>query len=244
MDADQLPQDFKVNFMIIGAQKCGTTSLAEQLAKHPEICFCKTKEPAYFNTTADWQAGLSRYHALFTPAPREICGEASTSYTFLPEYPETHSRLYSYNPELKLIYIMRNPVERIMSHYAHRLSLGRINALPENEVFARPDYINRTRYSYQIGPYLELFGRKNILLLLFEDYIHHQEETLKQTALFLGISPETFPEIDTTPKNKTRRAREPQFSPGVKRQLWDVLRTDVQSLEEIMGKRLDIWTDQ
>jgi hypothetical protein len=64
-----------VDFMIIGAQKSGTTSLAAQLADHPQICFSQIKEPGYFNETEDWESGLDRYHQLFDPADGQLCGE-------------------------------------------------------------------------------------------------------------------------------------------------------------------------
>jgi len=109
----------RVDFMMIGAQKSGTTSLAAQLAAHPQICFCREKEPAYFHQVADWRAELDHYHALYDPRPGQLLGEASTHYTFFPQYRDTAARLYEYNPALKLIYIMRQPVDRIVSLYSH-----------------------------------------------------------------------------------------------------------------------------
>ena len=91
----------RVDFMIIGAQKAGTTSLAAQLAAHPQVCFCREKEPGYFHQTADWRAGLDGYHALYDPRPGQLLGEASTYYTFFPEYRGTAERLY----DLSLIHI-------------------------------------------------------------------------------------------------------------------------------------------
>jgi hypothetical protein len=136
----------RIDFVIIGAQKCGTTSLAEQLAQHPQICFSRNKEPGYFHQTEEWQAGLAKYHALFTPRNGQLCGEASTFYTFFPEWRATHKRLYAYNPNLKLIYIMRKPVERVISHYAHDLVRHSVQEPPELAVFKNPAYINRSRY--------------------------------------------------------------------------------------------------
>ena len=193
----------RVDFMIIGAQKSGTTSLAEQLAAHPEICFSSIKEPGYFNTTADWQAGLDSYHALFAPVQGQLCGEASTMYTFLPETPDTCAHVYDYNPELKLIYIMRDPVKRVVSHYGHNYVRGLERRPAEEAVTADPRYINRSRYGVQIRPYLELFGSENVLLLVFEEYIRDQLGTLRQVARFLGISEQEFEVADTSVRHKT-----------------------------------------
>lgn len=189
--------------MIIGAQKCGTTNLAAQLAGHADVAFCKIKEPGYFHQHADWQSGLEQYHALFTPQPGQICGEASTMYTFFPEWPETATRLFAYNPDLKLIYIMRNPVERVISNYTHNLVRGIDTVSPEQTVLQDPGYINRSRYGVQIRPYLELFPRQNILLLIFEEYVADQAGTLRQVAEFLEISSTGYRQVDTVEQHKT-----------------------------------------
>lgn len=268
--------------MIIGAQKCGTSSLASQLAAHPEICFCKIKEPGYFDRTEDWEAGLDEYHALYSPEEGQICGESSTMYTFIPEWLGTHERLYAYNPGLKLIYIMRQPVERILSNYSHRVVRRTVEGPPEDSVLQNPTYINRTRYGVQLRPYLDLFGRDQILLIIFEEYIADQPKTLAQICEFLGIAlPDSTDEyqdavvhktvgghylpptlnkltygdnvrrlLDHVPsslKRVTRRGlgkkieAKPEFSPALKETLWRLLEDDVQTVETLLGRRLDQW---
>lgn len=202
--------------MIIGAQKCGTTSLARQLAAHPQICFCQIKEPGFFNTTEDWRASVAEYHALYDPEPGQICGEASTMYTFLPEWRGTHRRLHDYNPDLKLIYIMRQPVERIISNYSHRLVRKTVAEPPETAVFADPAYLNRTRYSVQIKPYLELFPRENVLFLIFEEYVADQKKTLRQIADFLQMDPQAYPATLQT-KAAHKSVGESHLTPWMKR---------------------------
>lgn len=198
-----MKESFRANFMVIGAQKCGTTSLAKQLSEHPEICFSDEKEPGFFNSTADWMLRLEEYHSLYSPSPGQLCGEASTMYTFLPEFKETHMRLHEYNPNLKLIYMMRQPVERIISHYAHRVNHGHALALPEKAVLDDPSFIQRSRYGFQIQPYIQLFGRNKIHFILFEDYTSDPIEILMNVASFLGVSPEPFKEVDLSAKNQS-----------------------------------------
>ncbi|MBP8950713.1 MAG: sulfotransferase domain-containing protein [Candidatus Promineofilum sp.] len=193
----------RVDFMMIGAQKAGTTSLAAQLAAHPQICFCQEKEPGYFHKTEDWAAGLEQYHSLYSPTPGQLCGEASTYYTFFPEFLDTHKRLYEYNPALKLIYVVRQPVERIISHYTHNRVREIDTRPPEEAVFAAPAYVDRSRYGVQIRPYMELFGPENVLLLVFEEYTADQIATLYRVAEFLGIEPGPFAETDTTPLHQS-----------------------------------------
>lgn len=192
-----------VDFMLIGAQKCGTTSLAGQLAEHPEVCFCDIKEPGYFQQAEDWRAGLDEYHRLYSPQNGQICGEGSTMYTFLPEYTDTFLRIHAYNPDVKLIYMMRQPVERIVSHYTHNFVRKIETQPPEIATISDPVYINRSRYSVQIRPYLELFGSDNILLLIFEEYIADQISMLKRIASFLNITPSFFDQSDTSPKHQS-----------------------------------------
>lgn len=192
-----------VDFMLIGAQKSGTTSLSYQLAQHLEVSFCKKKEPQFFSKEIDWINHIDKYHALFNHAPDKIYGEASTTYTWMPQYPKTAQRLFAYNPNMKLIYIMRQPVERIISHYTHHLLRARTTFPKEREVFEIPEYINHSRYAVQIKPYLELFPRKNILLLIFEEYIENPLDTLNKIAKHLEISPKGFDDIDLRPQYQT-----------------------------------------
>ncbi|MCH7588138.1 MAG: sulfotransferase domain-containing protein [Chloroflexi bacterium] len=193
----------RVDFMMIGAQKCGTTSLASQLAQHPAICFSQLKEPGYFNQTDDWEAGLDHYHGLFAPRNGQICGEASTMYTFLPEWEHTHTRLFAYNPNLKLIYIMRNPVERTISNYAHDLVRGLVNGDSGETLLLQDAYLNRSRYYFQMKPYVELFPMENILLLVFEEYIADQQSTLNRITEFLNIHEFDFADAGPSEKHKT-----------------------------------------
>ena len=192
-----------VDFMIIGAQKSGTTSLASQLSSHPEICFCKIKEPGYFHSTTDWRMNLEGYHQLYSPVEGQILGEASTMYTFLPEFRNTYKKLYEYNPNLKFIYIMRHPVERIVSHYTHRMLRNQVKEPLETAVFNDPSYINRSRYGLQIQPYINHFGRENILLLIFEEYVSDQLMTLEKIADFLKIDAAPLKTVDTKPKHQS-----------------------------------------
>jgi len=266
-----------VNFMLIGAQKSGTSSLAYQLIQHPQISFCKHKEPDYFSKSIDWQADLNKYHELFSCSPGKIYGEASTTYSWILEYPETADRLYKYNPNLKLLYIMRQPVERAISHYTHHLLRARTKYPLEIEVFENPTYINHSRYALQLGPYLERFPRENLLLIIFEEFSQNAHGILYSIADHLGIDRTGFDKIDLKPQYRTmdrtgdrkikkwltpfarifplkiRNAlRGPfvfkldskiEFPLETKKLLWRFLQDDVQAIENIMERSLDLWRD-
>ena len=274
-----------VDFMLIGAQKCGTTSLAQQLATHPQICFSNPKEPEYFNTVSDWRSEIERYHAMFQPEQGQICGEASTLYTSLPAFRGTSERIYEYSPSMKLIYMMRNPVERIISNFTHDLVRSEIQGSPETAVFTDPGYVDRSRYAVQIRPYLESFGREQVLLLIFEEYVQDAAPVLDKIAEFIGVDRGLFASEQALHAHKSvgevylkhaalrslvrtsafenlrsyvpvsirqplRRAlgrqmdEKPHFSLALRRDLWRFLEDDVRAIEELMGRRLDLWRDE
>ena len=193
----------KVDFMIIGAMKSGTTSLAHYLSRHPEICFSKEKEPGFFSKYENWEKKINSYHALFNASPGQKLGEASTMYTMRMDYPNVSDRLYKYNPNLKLIYILRDPVQRIISHYAHRYVRKRIKSSPENEVTADSSYLDRSKYFYQISPYLDRFPRKNILFIIFEQFIEAPTRTMRNVSSFLGIDESFYNQIEFKAQNSS-----------------------------------------
>ena len=113
----------KVNFMIVGVQKSGTTALSEFCSEHPEICMAKPKEPHLFDAEEFDEAGLDdNYSKFFDHFKGEaILGEATPIYMFLPEIAK---RLHTYNPDLKLLVILRDPVDRAISQYSMSQSRG------------------------------------------------------------------------------------------------------------------------
>jgi hypothetical protein len=193
-----------VNFMIIGVQKCGTTSLSSHITKHPQINFCKQKEPDFFSKNSNWHKQLKEYHSLFDCAnPGCILGEASTTYSWLLEYPDTPNRLFKYNPDLRFVYIVRDPVERIRSHYMHHYLKARTKYGFLEEVLSDPTYINHSRYAIQIRQYIELFGKDSFYFLTLEDYKNNTEHHLENIFEFLGVSQKVAENIELTPKNLT-----------------------------------------
>lgn len=204
----------KVDFMIIGAAKCGTTTLASMLSQHESINFCRRKEPYFFTNPKIYGNSLKNYHQLYDPKPGQLMGEASTSYTFMPEFLDTHEKLYEYNPELKLIYIIRDPIKRVQSHYMHNLMTGRATELPQVEVREDPAYINRTRYFYQMEPYINRFTKDQILLLTLEDMASDPVFVLKKVARFLDIDETGFVDINMEPQNVSTRKGAIRNFPG------------------------------
>ena len=113
------------DFIVIGAMKSATTTLHDQLAQQPGVFMSEPKEPNFFSNDEQYARGMAWYHGLFKDAaPDDLCGESSTHYTKLPTYPHTVERLKEAVPDAKLIYVMRHPIDRLISQYIHEWSEG------------------------------------------------------------------------------------------------------------------------
>ena len=111
------------NLVIIGAMKCGTTSLHYYLDQHPDISMSAKKETNFF-TPRGFDKGVEWYEQQFTGGTR-ICGEASPNYSYFDRFPGVPERMHSVIPEPRIIYMVRNPIRRILSQYVHECSAGR-----------------------------------------------------------------------------------------------------------------------
>jgi len=211
-----LLKQMRVDFMILGAQKCGTTTLARRLASHPQLAISNPKEPHFFSTTADWRGGLAHYHGLF-PAnsladPDRLCFEASTSYTFHP-----HRRLAiwealrAYNPALKFIYLVRHPVERILSAYMHNVLRGAARRPPEQILLSDPLYLAVSRYYSQIRPFIETFGHDRVLILELDALTRQPETVDPALARLLGITVDGFDAVDLHENASTLGRKRPRY---------------------------------
>lgn len=191
-----MKSEFTVDFMIVGAQKCGTTTLAKLLSNHSSIVCCDEKEPSFFCSTDNWKQEISDYHSLFQWKEGALHFEASTTYTWYPPY-NACKDLYAYNPDLKIIYIVRNPVDRIVSSYMHAYKHSYIADLDiEKAITEKPFLLNMTRYATQIRPYIEHFGADQVKILFFEDLIRDKAVIINQLSDFLGIATEDFADTD------------------------------------------------
>lgn len=181
----------KPDFIIIGAMKSATSTLHEQLALQPDFFMSTPKEPFYFSDDKVFSKGRDWYLRLFNDAhPDQLCGESSTHYTKLPDYPATINRMKSELPDIKLIYVLRHPIDRLVSHYIHQWSQN-VFRCDINEAIQRYDeLINYSRYAYQIKPYLDAYGRDNILFIFNEALRVRPQAELERVAAFLGLDPE------------------------------------------------------
>jgi hypothetical protein len=196
----------RINFLIIGAQKCGTTTLFEILARHEEVAMSKIKELNFFNVIRELTTeNIKRYHDNFNWQEGKIYGEASTRYTQYPLYNDPAKQTFKYNPRIKLIYIIRDPIDRILSQYSFYRIQGLAKKPFEQEIFLNEEYLKTGLYFYQLSQFLKYFDRKNILILFFDDLIHQIDKIKMQLAEFLEIDVKKFID-EKIHKNKSEGA--------------------------------------
>ncbi len=170
--------------------KSGTTSLFEYIAQHPEICPAKDKEPEFFVRKEKLEKGMGYYEKLWSwdSSIHKYALEASTSYTKVPVFPNAAENMKQTARNFKFIYIVRDPISRIISQLGHTAMIENtiINAKISEKVLKNS--IHYSSYTAQINEYAERFGKESILLLQFEDFILDPIAISNRVSNFLNIS--------------------------------------------------------
>jgi hypothetical protein len=196
------------NFIIPGAGKSGTNSLRSYLNEHPQVYFCRAKEPNYFAHAYD--LGDDWYEGLFGgagAAAAAATGEASTHYFW---YPESASRIHAYNPDMRLVFSLRDPVRRAYSDYTAKLSRAG-EALSFREVVdSDTTLLAHSRYHTNLKRYLDVFPMEQIHVIVFDDFIADRNAVLAGICEFLGVDVSfKFSSID----RRENRSQMPIFAP-------------------------------
>ena len=180
------------NLVVIGGMKCGTTSLHLYLDQHPDIAMSRPKEIHFFlernaHRTVAW------YEAHFD-SRAAVRGESSPGYTKYPQRDGVPARMHALIPDARLIYLLRDPIDRTVSHYLHeylrnwehRPLAEALRSFPDNP------YVNASRYHMQLERYLEYYPLSQILLLATEDLRDDPQATLRRVVDFVGVAPFQF----------------------------------------------------
>jgi Sulfotransferase domain len=176
------------NFLVIGAAKAGTTSLYHYLRAHPQVFMAETKELNFFVETDGWAKGTSWYERQFDGAGAAVAvGEASPNYSKYPLFPGVPQRIARLIPEVRLIYLVRHPVERFRSGYLDEVRRGRQRNPIESTLDSNPGYLAASRYAMQIEQYLEHFPRDQLLVITSEDLKRQRAATMGVVHRFLGV---------------------------------------------------------
>lgn len=197
------------DFVIIGAMKCGTSTLAAQLSRQSGVFVTDPKEPNFFSDDPVFAKGRAWYESLYKNAPAgSIKGEASTHYTKLPTYPNAAQRLYDVNPMAKLIYITRDPIERLVSHYIHEWTMGVMTGSIDEAIYKYPELIAYSRYDHQLQPWRQLFPEDQFLHLSLDEMERLPAMTLERVGSFIGCTHQLKWRDDLTQVNiSTERIR-------------------------------------
>ncbi|HWJ64887.1 MAG TPA: sulfotransferase [Acidimicrobiales bacterium] len=237
------------DFLVIGTQKGGTTSLHDYLAAHPQTAPSNVKEVHYFDrdvpTPLDWYRG----HFPLRPGDRQVF-ETTPRYLF---HPEAAERIHGVLPEAKLIALLRNPVERALSNYRMssrgvREDLGMVEAFEaEEERTARPRtpeqadtdrdwfaYKARGRYAEQLARYFEHFDRDQVLVVRSEDLFEASATTCREVLRFL--------ELDEAPSGlalpRSNQTKEADVPPPARALLERYYEQPNEELADLLGRRL------
>jgi hypothetical protein len=177
--------------LIIGAMKCGTTSLFSYLSQHPQISVCSKKETFFFSDNNNWNKSFEWYQQLWSwnSSKHKIALEASVDYTRIPTYPNAAERISTLQDRanFKFIYIMRNPIERIESHYTHGKAQGWQSTQKPLTKEIDKELLEASQYARQIEEYYQRFPRDHILLLNFEDLKTDPLNLVQKVCYFLEV---------------------------------------------------------
>ncbi len=176
------------NFIVIGAMKCGTSSLHQYLGEHPQVCVSTPKETDFF--LARNQQDLKWYRECFTE-PARAYGEVSPNYTKHPTFAGVPERMHELLPKAKLIYLVRDPIERAISHYIHNWASRRWSTsiretiLPVEESWP----LTVSRYHMQLSQYLEYYPIRDILVVQSERLRRCTGDVMEEIFRFIGVDP-------------------------------------------------------
>ncbi|MGA9381532.1 MAG: sulfotransferase [Phormidium sp.] len=237
-------------FIIVGAQKSGTTSLYQYLIQHPQIVPASQKEVHFFDL--NFAKGVDWYKQQFpTVSPGLITGEASPYYIF---HPVVAQRVYELFPEVKLIALLRNPVERAISHYYHEVrlgfeKLGLADAIAQESARLKGEtakmladatyysynhqhytYLSRGIYVEQLKHWMQFFPKEQFLVLPSEELYNQPNQVLNQVLEFLEL-----PSYQLTQYDKYNSGEYPEINPETRQQLQEYFQPYNQQLEEFLG---------
>lgn len=177
------------DFLVIGATKCGTTSLHDWLSRHDGAFVSPWKEMRFFLPGHRWERGVEWYAAQFAQAAAgQACGEFSNGYGRGAEHPGVPARVAALLPEVRLVYVIRDPMRRLASHWRHRIVTGRDWREPAAAIRHDPGYVETGRYGAEIERWLAHHPRERLLVLRAEHLFADPAPQLARLARHLGLA--------------------------------------------------------
>jgi Sulfotransferase domain len=230
------------DFVIIGAQKCGTTAFYGLLTRHPNVEPAAVRELHYFDRPNRFEKGTDWYRQCFPPPQwkngrRSITGEKTPYYLFHPPVPK---RMAEVIPRVRLIVLLRNPVDRAYSQYHHDTRTMQVSKRTAPRTFEEAieqqdsSYLSRGIYVDQLLRWFELFSREQMLILKSEDFFERPVETLKVVLTFLDL-PDWQPEASELQQRRHAGTYKQKMDPSTRRRLEAYFEPHNQRLYEYLG---------
>ena len=244
------------NLVVIGAMKCGTSALHRLLDRHPDVAMAPGKELNFFIGSerpvgddpgewwrhGQWHRGPEWYADQFD-AEAPVRGESSPGYTD-PSHPEAAARMAALLPDVRLVYLVRDPFERAVSQWRHHVRDG-TEPRPVAEALLDPgsQYVARSRYVERLAPYLARFGREQLLVVVQERLRAHPDREVRRILAHAGAAPERWP-TDSSAEPDAGSAGGADASPELREVFWDRVRDDVDRLRDLVADPLPEWSQR
>jgi hypothetical protein len=238
-------------FITIGTMKGGTSALHSYLREHPEVGMSKPKETDFFCRPDHDGHDLSWYRGLFSGSGPQF-GESSPNYTKRHLFDGVVERMQPVLPDIRLIFLARDPIDRAVSNFLHNVAKGRVNSSDFATYFDDLDNpaLVTSRYAYQLEPFVQAYGLDRILVMASEDLRDDRAATLKRVFAFLGVDPEfTSPSftIDRhVTTDKMEKAGEsldrPTLTKRQREKIADHLRPDIDRFRTLVGQDFAHWS--
>ena len=201
LQAIGMRKEFKVDFIGIGASKAGSTWLGHMLESHPQLCMSIPKEVHFFNDILtyrntlwekNYEKGFKWYRKFFNHCSNtQLKGEITPRYS---HDPIAAQRIKEHNKDVKILYCLRHPVDRIESHYNFsKYYLGKEDRPIQRAIREEKEFMDMTMYFRNLSTFLEHFPKNQIMLIWFEDIKEKPAELLKQVYSLLNVNPSYVP---------------------------------------------------
>ncbi|WP_428034262.1 sulfotransferase domain-containing protein [Amphritea sp.] len=252
-----MSESSKVDFIICGAQKGGTTALFRYLRSHPEIKLSFRKEVHFFDNELFFKDDLvdyQLYHDHFESFHEDkVRGEATPIYMY---WEPSARRIWEYNSQAKLIFLLRNPIDRAYSHWNMERSKNKESLSFSDAIRCEKDrcksklplqhrvfsYIDRGFYSEQIRRFCRFFPMENLLFVLSEDLKSDPSSVLSEICDFIGVSSGFYSQVEPRLEHSIQYLQ--PMSEGDRLFLENIFLSEVVFLESFLGRKLSHWLTQ
>ncbi len=239
-------------FVVIGAMKCGTTSMHRYLDEHPQVQMSEPKELNFFSGPpaaagegtasswhrGQWHRGVAWYAGHFDPGV-PVRGESSPGYTS-PDHPEVAARMATVVPTVRLLCLVRDPVERALSQYAHHRREG-AERRPVDQAILDPDsqYVSRSRYADRLEPFRQSLPAAALLVVVQERLLADRREQMRAVFGHVDADPDwDSPALDA---RFHVGSSVPTVGDDVREAFWERVADDVSRVRLLVGDDLPEW---